>query len=227
MPGATFLEETLPKSSDILQKRILVSVDRQFTGAAELLRFLRTQFSHVNEIVVDGPEVTREAVLEQLNQPYDIYILVGHGNANRIRSNLSTFYLTAIREKDRADTTVEITLGELREKVDWSAAEAVFLIGCETGRGPLYSGTGPVGIQQGLLSEGVKLVVASSWKIDALHAIPQTMALLKRWIREKNLAVALQKVQAETVASYRNHNYYRAPHPYIWAGLAINQRVHN
>ncbi len=227
LPAAIFLQEVWRKSADFSQKRMLISIDPQFAGAEDLRKFLKEQFTNIEEIVLDSPRITREAILEKLNGRYDVYVFVGHGDANEINSNLSTFHFTAFRQSDQADTTVEITLAELKKHVDWSSAEAVFLIGCETGKGPLYSGTGPVGIQQGLLSEGVGMVVASSWKIDAFHAIPQTIALMKRWCQERSLPRALQKVQAETIASYQNHSYYKAPHPYIWAGLAINQTVHN
>lgn len=226
LPSAIFLQEITKKDKSLSQKKVLISVDRSFRESHNLVDFLKRRFVNAEELMVDHPTIRPADILEELNKQFDICVLVGHSESNPVDPNLSTFSFTAIRQSDQKDTTMEITWGNLKNQVDWSQTETVFLIGCETGRGPFYSGTGPVGIQQGLLSEGVKQVVASSWKIDAIHVIPQTIEILKLWQQDYNLASCLRAVQDKAIREYQSDPYYKAPHPYIWAGLQINQTVH-
>ena len=110
------------------------------------------------------------------------------------------------------------------QKSDWSAAELVWLIGCETAEGKLYQGSGISGLQQSLLALGARSVLASLWKIDAAQAVPQVQWFLNTWSETLDPAAAFSALQRHSIQALRQDNYYRRPHPYLWGSytFAVN-----
>ena len=83
LPGASFLNSNL---NDVYrpqgrQSRVLISADTRISGVAELKAMVKKIFPLAEELQ-SGKKPSREAVLNKLGEPYDIYIIVGHGLAN-------------------------------------------------------------------------------------------------------------------------------------------------
>jgi CHAT domain-containing protein len=226
LPSAIFVQYSQNKKirDNISHKKVLISsANHKFRAASNLVAFIKNQFPLAKELVIDKPVITKEDILSKLKkEQYDIYVFLGHSEADTIFSDSCYFEITALREDDLSPTTIKATLAEIK-KIDWSHAETVLLIGCETAVGKLYKGTGIVGIQQGILAAGAKEVLASLWAIDAKHAIPQIKNLFTYLDDTVNTAFALQQVQVKKNQSLKEDISYRNPFPYFWAGFTIYQ----
>ena len=227
LPSAVFLQSYQNRnlSHNVHKKRLLFSIDRRFPGADDLINFIKEKFPLAEELVLNTPIITKKDILSKLNnQGYEIYIFLGHSEANCKIPDLSFFQLTAVSRVDSSTTSVNLSLAELKQ-VDWSHAETVFLIGCETAQGKVYRGTGLAGIQQCLLTLGAHEVLASLWKIDSNQSIPQMINFLESWIQKKHTAFSLQEMQIKMIRDLKESDYYKKPHPYIWGSFTLSQTV--
>jgi len=224
LPGAVFVQSTPTQKVKevIFKKRILISADYQFPGVDGLVHFLKEQFPGADELVVDRPVIAKEDILTKLQEKYDIYFFIGHSVANIQMPDLSYFELTARTKAELKPFSVPVSLMDFKN-IDWSHAEMVFLIGCETAIGKLYEGSGFAGFQQSLLCRGAKTVLASMWKIDASYAINQIQWFLKSWENTGIPAISLRNVEIKMIQNLNQDNYFKKPHPYMWGTFNISQ----
>ena len=227
IPGAFFQQQ--PENTNsykaINNKKVLISADRSFPGAAELVSMIKKQFPLADELIIDKPVIEKKDILSKLNDKYEIYFFIGHSVANTKIPDLSSFELTANRKVDLMPIKIAVSLNDFKN-IDWSNADMIFLIGCETAIGKLYEGTGFCGFQQSLIARGAKCVLASMWKIDANETFSQIQRFLSLWERHSNPAFALQQVEKETIQRLQQDPYFRnKPHPYIWGSFVLIQRT--
>ena len=207
--------------------KVLVCADREeFPKADELVKYIKTKFPLAEEMIINKPVISKEDVIAKLNEGFDIYFLIGHSVPNLIFPELSYFQLTPIIEHDQKPYRLDITLNDFKE-IDWSHAEIVFLIGCETAVGRLYEGSGFSGFQQNLLIQGAKRVIATPWKIDNSLAFGQVRDFLTRWEGSNNPALVLQDVEKEWIRSMADDAFYQVPHPYLWKMFTLSQTVNH
>jgi len=223
LPSATFLQlNQSDTKNDIRNKRVLFIVDRSFEGAKDFIKFIREQFSFAEELVINKAVIKKEDVISKLNEGFEIYFFYGHSSANFKIPDLSYLRLNLVPGVDSSETAIKFLISDLK-KVDWSRAESVFLLGCETAPGRLRKGTGLAGIQQTILTLGAQEVFACLWKVDSQLSDPLFKDFIKYWVQNKNLAIALQLMQINTIRNYFDDPYYKKPHPYIWGPFTISR----
>ena len=176
----------------------------------------------MDELKIEKATISRSDVLSRLNSHYDIFVHIGHGKANRRIPKLTSIELT-VKDKDEKNQTIEITLSDFR-KVNWNKVKLAALIGCETGIGKIYKGTGASGLQQCMLSSGANEIIASLWTVDARTSIDLMSHFFRFKNQHTNSAIALQQAQIESIRILRSKPYFQGPHPYFWSGFTITQK---
>jgi CHAT domain-containing protein len=203
-----------------IAQSVLMSVDKRFPGAEHFVGRVKTLFPLAEELTVPDGAFTKEAVLAQLQKDHQIYIFLGHGQANSQYPEQGYIGLAVKTPKTPAAKMIQLTVADLKT-INWLGAEMVMLIGCETASGRLYRGTGISGLQQEFLTLGVKNVLGNLWEVDATHAITQAQDFLITWAKTRNSAHALQASQRQTVQALQGHRYYQQPHPYFWGSSVL------
>ncbi len=203
------------------QKQIIYSIDPGFPGAARLSRFIKKHFSKAQALVLDD-EFSKEKVTKTLSNGASIYLFFGHSVPNFRFPDASTIDLCINNTSDSTYRIEAFTIADLK-KVDWTAAETVYLIGCETGTGLFYRGSGLASIGEGLLQMGVPEIIASYWKIDEKFAVRQIQRFLLERINQTNSAVALRMAQLEIVDQLKRDQVFQQAHPSLWACLSVFQ----
>ncbi|MBD3287453.1 CHAT domain-containing protein, partial [candidate division KSB1 bacterium] len=224
IPGAFFLQTQHKFDSEKRNRRVLVCADPQSANTAELIHLIKKKYPRTEEFFINKGVVKKEDILSKLNEDHNIIILIGHSVANTIIPDSSSFELSILNKIDPKPQKVALSLADFK-KVDWSATEMVFLIGCETANGKLYEGTGYCGFQQALLARGAQNVLASLWKIDANETINQIVRFLTIWRGQSNPSLALQEVKIQTIRQLQQDEYYKKPHPYLWGSFTLWQTV--
>lgn len=199
--------------------KVLASIDTNIPGGKDFLNFLEKQFPAL-EILSTKKELSKDAMLAQLEQPNDILILFGHGQADAVFPERSFINFAILQETAGEVQNMQITLADL-DSIKTLGAKMVLLIGCETGDGKLYRGSGIAGLQQGLLAHGADYVLASLWQIDAANTIEQMAEFLQNLQMPLTPAYALQQMQNRTVPKLRQNKFYDNPHPYLWGSYTL------
>ncbi|MBV6504991.1 MAG: hypothetical protein ILNGONEN_00547 [Syntrophorhabdaceae bacterium] len=222
LPSARFLQtaSATPTDNQLHTKRVLISVDRRFSGANRFVAKVKSLFPLTEELITDSDAFTKEDIIAKLKADYQIYILLGHGSANAEYPAQSYIELAIAAPENTAPKLIQISLSDLRN-LKWLNAEMVMLVGCETAIGKLYRGTGISSLLQGFLSLGAKNVVGNLWEIDASQAIPQAQNFLTAWVLNGNLSQALQECQVATIQQLLKSDYYQQPHPYFWGSTIV------
>jgi CHAT domain-containing protein len=189
-------------------------------GAKDLVRSVKSRFPGAEELAIAKDNVEKSDVLQKIHQPYQVYILFGHGKANSQYPELSYIELTAKNLVNSSSKTFQVSMADL-QKANWSGAELIWLVGCETAGGKLYRSSGISGLQQSLLALGAHSVLASLWKIDAAQAVPQIKWFLDSWSRVSDPVVAFNEVQRRSIQALSEDRYYRGPHPYLWGSYSF------
>ncbi|MBN2009547.1 CHAT domain-containing protein [candidate division KSB1 bacterium] len=205
---------------NILNKKILFSIDRRFPNAQNLATLIKQRSPFADELSINYSNAEVNDIVNELNKNYQIYIFLGHSNINTNFPNLTNFALSVNNRAIESEKIVELSLSDIKS-LKWPNAEKVFLIGCETAIGKSYKGTGLLSIQQVILSSGVPEIIASTWKINSSDVIPQIEALINSLYTKKDLALILQDIQIGLIKNLENDSYYLRPHPYNWGNFSI------
>ena len=224
LPGAICLQSIQKEKAKhkILNKRVLISANCELAGAESLLEFVKQNYSNVTELSIDTQFSNREEIISELNQKYDIYILFGHSKANTVIPDSSYFELSVLENGNSNASNLKMFASDFK-KIDWSHADLILLIGCETAIGKLYKGTGLAGIQQAILASGGKAILAALWEIESNQAFEQTRDFLKFFNKMENPAIALQKSNIKCIENLQQNKIYQKPHPFIWGSFVLLQ----
>jgi len=216
LPAVSFLQphSKMADAKELRNKRVLVSANPGIPGVGELVAFLHKTFPLTEEMQTNSTP-SKQEIIDQLNASHDIYILVGHGAANPTDPERSQMEFTITNSQTRITETFWLTIADLKQ-TSWYGADMVMLVGCETGSGKVYRGTGMAGIQQWLVSMGAKNVLGSLWKVDAVQTIDQIEDFFRKWQNNGKPARALQSVQFDAIRKFRQNNNFIFPHPYFW-----------
>lgn len=223
LPSASLLAN-LPLANGTLNtrqtKKVLISANKRFPGAEHFVAKVKTLFPLVEELAVPDSTFTKEAILAQLQKDHQIYIFLGHGQANSQYAERGYIELSVKTPHASADKIIRLTVADLKT-INWLGAEMVMLVGCETASGKLYRGAGISGLQQEFLSLGVKNVLGNLWEVDATFAISQAQNFLPNWATAGNPVRALQASQCQAVQAFQGDRYYQQPHPYFWGSVVL------
>jgi len=224
LPGAICLQTIEGKKSnhEILNKRVLISANCDLSGAESLLGFVKQNYSNVKELSINKQIANREEIISELNQKYDIYILFGHSKANRVLPDSSYFELSVLENGNSKASNLKMYASDFK-KIDWSHADLILLIGCETAVGKLYKGTGLAGIQQAILASGGKSILATLWEIESNQAFEQIRDFLEFMKKLENPAIALQQSNIKCIENLTQNKIYQKPHPFIWGSFVLLQ----
>ncbi len=228
IPSAFFLQlkPLLSSAVSFDAPRILVSADRaSFKSADYFVAELRKMFPKVEELVVADTLIETNVFPDHVAGQFDIYFFIGHSRADPDFPDGSVFEITAMRESDGKPITQEIHLRNFKKK-DWSEAQFVFLVGCETANGKLYEGSGFSGFQQALLARGVKACLASLWEIDSRRAFDQLLNFLRLVQDGHPPDKALQLTEKKWIQVFNNDEIYEAAHPYLWKLFTLAQTAY-
>lgn len=226
LPSASFIQSVSGNTgfNNMKLKRILVSADPDIPGSKDFVAFIKRQFPSAEELYVDKSPFDKNDILMKLNEAHDIYIFLGHGSANSRYPDLSFIEISATNTITSEIKKFQVTISDLKQ-INWPGAEMVMLVGCETGSGKPYRGTGIVGLQQGFVSLGSQNVLASLWKIDARKAIPQIQNFVEYLDYTSDPVIALNEVQVESMHKLLRSNYYKKPHPYYWGSFILSSKT--
>jgi CHAT domain-containing protein len=202
--------------------RIRYSADLNFKKAAELVQVIKSAFPDAQELSFHGADHQKSTILQQLNQDADVFLFCSHSAANSENPDLSTLSL-AIRDSATSKRElVQLTLNDLKA-VDWSSAQLVILLGCETAGKDELQGTGLEGFQQVISSRGAQNVIASLWKIEENQGISQIKSFLKSWTETQDIASAFHQMQLMAIQNLENHKFFHRPHPFLWGAFTLAQ----
>ncbi len=217
LQSASFLvsQNAMLQESDMNNLRALISADPNFQEMDSFVSDLKKSIPVSKIMTIEKDEVQKEEVIEKLSENFDVYVFSGHSVANPVDPELSYIDVFVRNSSGANSKKFKIKLSDLRA-LKWSSPTLVLLVGCETASGKLYRGSGFLGLQNLLLSQGAQNVLASLWKIDAAQAIPQTRDYLHLYLESFNPSLALRKTQIKAINYLNNHTYYRNPHPYFW-----------
>jgi CHAT domain-containing protein len=203
-----------------IPQKVLMSVDKRFPGAEQFVATVQALFPLAEELTVPDRAFTKEMVLAQLQKDKQVYIFLGHGQANPQYPDYGYIELSVKTPRTSPAKIMRLTVADLKT-INWLGAEMVMLVGCETASGRLYRGTGIAGLQQELLSLGARNVLGNLWEVDATHAIAQAQDFLTAWVTTGNPSRALQASQSRVVQTLQGHHYYQQPHPYFWGSAVL------
>ena len=220
LPSASLAASPLALATSFAEARVLFSVDRRFSSAEEFAAKVKKLFPQAEELALPDSAFTKAEVLARLKQDYQVYIFLGHGQANAQYPERG-FIELSVKSPQRAQAKISrLTMADLKT-IDWLGAEMVMLVGCETARGKLYRGSGISGLQQEFLALGVRNVCGNLWEVEATSAIAHAQDFLAAWAAHGNPALALQETQRKAIQALRHNRYYQAPHPYFWGSATL------
>ncbi len=219
-PSAFVCGSELQRRESPRVKRTLVSADPSFPRAEDLLDTIKDRLTAVEELETPSESSDKNEILKRLSRGYQVYILFGHGMANALYPELSSMELSVKNPAHSSSRKITISVEDL-QKADWSSAELVLLMGCDTAGKRLYRGSGISGLQQSFLTSGAHAVVASQWKIDAAVAVAQVKFLLDAWMKASDPARAFHEFQKASIAWLSQNSFYRNPHPYLWGSYTL------
>jgi CHAT domain-containing protein len=206
--------------------KALISADKRFPTAEKFFTKVKELFPLAEELMISDSSLTKDKVLAQLQKEYQVYVFLGHGQANAQYPDQGYIELSVKTPKTTTAKIIRLTMTDLKT-ITWLGAEMVMLIGCETAGGKLYRGTGISGLQQEFLSLGAKNVLGNLWEVDATFAIAQAQDFLMTWAATWNLPRALQASQCQTMQTLRERRYYQQPHPYFWGSAVLLTATHH
>ena len=208
---------------DFKNQNILLCVDDQIPGAREFGHFVKNQFPNVEILTVPGNKAVRLEIQERLHKPIDNLIILGHGESNTAFPGRSFIEMAAFNESSYKTEKVKFRLKDLQE-IGKLNINMVLLVGCETGDGKIYSGSGIAGLQQGFLSMGATHVLGTLWKVNAEQTLSQMKSFLKNLSIRSSPEIALNQTLKLTLQSLDQHPVYRQPHPYLWGSYTLYSR---
>jgi CHAT domain-containing protein len=204
---------------DYKATKVLISANRQLPGVDELVMCIKTLFANVDELVV-RKQPDKQNILDKLNKDYDVYFFIGHGQSDSSFPERSFVEMTVKNSITFESKTYPLMLRDL-VALDWSNARLICLIGCETGSGKVYRGSGIVGLQRYFVELGANNVLASLWKIDVAQTVPDIQYFLELLISTGSPADALHKSQINSMETLSNSRYFNYQHPYLWGGFTL------
>ncbi len=226
LPSASLLQghDANDLAFGVEYKELMVSADTRIPEAREFVTEIKHQFPLAEVLQTDREVIEKNHVLTAMNQSHGIYIFSGHSVANVVDPDLSFIEIYVAKAASQTAQTIQMQWADLKS-LDWSKAELVLLLGCQTAAGKLYRGSGISGLQQGFLSMGAKRVVASLWRIDAAQSLPQAQSFLQSWVRLGYPAWAMREMQLQSIRRLRQHSYFRKPHPYFWGSYILTVKT--
>ncbi len=202
------------------QGSVLYSIDPSLTGTSTLIQAIRRHFPLAREVTFTKAAVAREELREQLKQPSDIYIFIGHCLPDTIIPDSSIFQVAARRLNGTDWKRIAFRYADFRS-MDLSHAQLVLLIGCGSASGKVYAGTGLMGISQSIMSTGCRAVLANLWYISINHTMKQVTEFIDRLGNSQQIAHSLQSMQIEAIRQFRQSSYYQVPSPYWWGNYVL------
>jgi CHAT domain-containing protein len=207
-------------------QKIFVCADRSFPGVDDLLVAIQSKYPE--SIVVETAAVkNKKDFISQLKGDYQTFIFIGHGRSNTDFPEMSELEIGSNVQKDSAVPPVVLTLGDLLTIGEVKIGLAV-LIGCKTGYGKLFSGTGMLGFNQGLHKLGITNVISTYWNIEAVQSIRYVTKLMISSTGWSNPAKNLRQAQLLQIINLRKDSYFKFPHPYFWGAFnlsSINSQI--
>jgi CHAT domain-containing protein/Tfp pilus assembly protein PilF len=156
---------------------------------------------------------SRQTALSPELSRYRIVHFATHGVVDSQTPALSGLMLSRVGERG---TPVEGFLGLDDVYNLHLSADLVVLSGCETALGKEVRGEGLVGLTQGLLHSGAKLVAASLWRVEDQATAELMSRFYRGLLREgRPPAAALREAQL----AIRSDKRWRSP--YYWSGFVL------
>ncbi|HEY0554296.1 MAG TPA: CHAT domain-containing protein, partial [Thermoanaerobaculia bacterium] len=219
-PNDPRVGEQVGKSSSAVATA--ASTARTRSGASSFLRLPWTR-REAQAIVAAAPvgrslmaldfRASRQTALSSELSRYRIVHFATHGVVDSQTPSLSGLMLSRVSERG---TPVEGFLGLDDVYNLHLGADLVVLSGCETALGKEVRGEGLVGLTQGILYSGAKLVAASLWRVEDQATAELMSRFYRGLLREgRPPAAALREAQL----AIRSDRRWRSP--YYWSGFVL------
>jgi len=198
---------------------LLLGADFGFSGVEGLVPMILDKYSDCTLLGERG-KLDKSKILSELSNNYDKFIFIGHGKSNDEYPELSELLFMPVDDRS-PNSSISITLGDFLSLGKLNMKMGI-LLGCETGHGKLYRGSGMMGIQQGLLSLGIKKVIGTYWSIEVAQSMKCASFLFQDSDDWSDPAVCLRNAQLMMIHQLKEDPYFKNPHPYFWGGFNYN-----
>lgn len=160
--------------------------------------------------VLQGADATKKRFLEMAPR-YSVVHFAGHALANQEYPWFSRLLFAGPLGNEQAASLFAHEISTF----DLSNIALVVLAACDTGRGAVYRGEGPINLARPFLAAGVPVVLASLWKVDDRATRELFGQFHKRIRRGDDPAAALAAAQNAMISS----GNAALKHPAHWAGF--------
>ncbi len=166
---------------------------------------------------VDPPLIGSKATKSAIKSEWGRYSTI-HLAAHAFYDNLNPLYSGIVLAQDSPDSPQNGIL-EAREILDQDlSANLVILSACDTARGAIYGGEGPVGLSWALFVAGTPASVVTQWRVADQSSATFMQSFYRRWgfgmpgAGNKSKSIALQLAQENLLKSTGySHPHYWAP----------------
>lgn len=163
---------------------------------------------HLNGVYLKGAQATRERTLQSLESA-DLLHFGTHAVFNHSAPMMSGLLVSP----DSAGVSAFITANEILEQ-DLSHCEMAILSACETGRGLLRKGEGPIGLTWAFIGAGCASLLATGWQVgDKSSAALIKEFVTLRYQKKMTRGTALRQAALAIRKSYS--------HPKQWASFLL------
>jgi CHAT domain-containing protein len=206
--------------TNFLGNKVLISADKSIKGVQNIVNLVRKALPN-NQLLTDYDGCSKDELLENLLENYDIYIILGHGISNINYPELSKLEFNILVAETNNSVTIPVSIADLK-RGNWSDAKLIILVGCETGKGKVYRGTGMVGVQHAFLGLGADDVIGTLWEIDAAQYLTQVDDFINFMVKNPNPVLALQYCKIRSIERLKVDKYFRNPFPYFWGSFTLH-----
>lgn len=190
------------------------------------------QLSSIGSKLLVQEQARKEALLQALQEPYDILHFAGHCSV-AVKSPLyTTLYLASGLQTEAAASSAgggagQVAYGAANDhlrmfevfRLNLRQTRLVVLSACNTALGQFAVGEGIVGLPRAFFCAGAPCLITTLWAVDARaagHVMEKFYLNLKTG--GHNVASALRNAQRDEIARIRKDPVMRHhPHPYFWA----------
>ncbi len=190
------------------------------------------QLSSTGSKLLVREQARKEALLQTLQEPYDILHFAGHCSVDVKSPLYTTLYLASGLQREAAASSASGAAGQAEYgaanehlrmyevfRLNLRKTRLVVLSACNTALGQFAMGEGIVGLPRAFFCAGAPCLITTLWAVDARTA---GNVMEKFYLNLKtgghNVAGALRNAQRDEIARIRKDPVMRFhPHPYFWA----------
>jgi CHAT domain-containing protein len=174
------------------------------------VRQIASLYGRNRATIFAGKAATEDALRREAGR-HSVLHVASHGLVDSASPRYSSVALGAPSNTPEDDGILELhEIVELR-----LAADLVVLSACETGRGELRPGEGPISLAWAFLAAGCPASVVSQWQVSTLAASELMIEFHRQLLAGRTNTEALRQAELKLLRTSRRS------HPYYWAAFVV------